>query len=70
MRAARANGGKKLERTLSSDTLSHQPVLGLPPDPQRDFEEAVRDIREETDTRQSKGPGRAETMPLPATKDL
>jgi lysophospholipid acyltransferase len=70
IRAATANGGKKMVRTLSSETLSQQPVLGLPPDPQRDFEEAVREIREEFDTRQGKAPGRAKTMPTPAVKDL
>ncbi|OBT95457.1 lysophospholipid acyltransferase [Pseudogymnoascus verrucosus] len=69
IRAARANGGKKLERKLSSDTLSQQPVLGLPPDPERDFEEVVREIREELDARQSKGLGRAATMPALVRKE-
>jgi lysophospholipid acyltransferase len=69
IRAARANGGKKLERKLSSGTLSQQPGLGLPPDPERDFEEVVREIREELDARQSKGLGRAATMPALVRKE-
>lgn len=69
IRAARANGGKKLERKLSSDTLSQQPILGLSPDPQRDFEEAVKEIREEFDARQGKTLGRAATMPALAKKE-
>lgn len=69
-RAARANGGKPIVKGRDEGHKAEQPVLGLPPDPEGDFEEVVREIREEIEARQRRGLGRTETMPLPAMKDL
>lgn len=38
----------KLQRTQSQESLAgKEPVLGLPPDPQQDLEEVVREVRAE-----------------------
>jgi lysophospholipid acyltransferase len=43
----------KLQRTQSQESLAgKEPVLGLPPDPQQDLEEVVREVRAEMAARQ------------------
>lgn len=69
-RAAKANGGKAVKESVSTDVQSQQPVLGLPPDPEGDFEEVVREIRDEIEMRHRKGLKKTQTMPLPATKGI
>jgi lysophospholipid acyltransferase len=60
--------GGKLHKTQSQESLaSQEPVLGLPPDPQQDLEEVVKEVRAEMEARQRKGIKRAETAPV-ATK--
>lgn len=72
-RAASANGvagmNKGWNRSQESFAVS-EPVLGLPPDPQADLEEAVREIREEMEARQRKGSKTSETVPSPEQKDM
>lgn len=48
------NGGApKLQRTKSQESLApKEPVLGLPPDPEKDFEEAVQVVKAEMEARQ------------------
>jgi len=43
-----------LQRTLSQETVG-QPLMGLPSDPGRDIDEAVREIREEVEVRRRRG---------------
>lgn len=43
-----------------------QPVYGLPPDPEGEFEEIVKEIKQEVEARQRKGIGRTMTEPAPA----
>jgi lysophospholipid acyltransferase len=63
--------GAKLQRTHSQETLaSKEPVLGLPPDPQKDLEEVVQEVRAEMEARQRKGIRRSETVPAPALKAI
>jgi len=40
-----------------------EPVLGIPPDPQHELEELVKEVKAEVEARQRKGLGRAKTMP-------
>ena len=59
-----ARAGVKLQRTHSQESLAgREPVMGLPPDPQADLEEAMKEVRAEMEARQRKGVKRAETMP-------
>ena len=52
---AREGGGRgPLPRTPSYDATP-QPILGLPNDPAREFDEAVQEIREEIEQRRRKG---------------
>jgi lysophospholipid acyltransferase len=44
--------------------------MGLPPDPSADLDEAVREVRAEMEARKRKGIKRAETVPLPHSKEL
>lgn len=56
--------GANLRRTLSQESLANrEPVLGLPPDPQQDLEEVVKEVRAEMEARQRKGIRRSETAP-------
>lgn len=48
-------------RTLSQETV-HPPTLGLSADPERDFDEAVSEIKSEIEARQRRG-SVAATMP-------
>jgi lysophospholipid acyltransferase len=44
--------GPKLSRTKSQESLaSNQPVLGLPPNPERDFQEMVNEVKAEIEMR-------------------
>jgi len=64
-----ATGG--LKRTHSQESLaSREPILGLPPDPQKDLQEVVQEVKAEVEVRQRKGAKRAETVPIPSTKDM
>ena len=50
-----ATGGS-FKRTQSQESLAgQQPVLGLPPDPQRDLAEVVQEVKAEMEARQRKG---------------
>jgi len=72
-RAAKANTvvGMKKGLNLSQESLTGgEPVMGLPPDPNEDFEEAVREIREEMQARQRKGHNISEMLSLPEIKGL
>jgi lysophospholipid acyltransferase len=61
--------GGSLKRIHSQESLaSNEPVLGLPPDPQMDLEEAVQEVKAEMAARQRKGARRAETVPVPSAK--
>ena len=54
----------KLQRTNSQESLAgREPVLGLPPDPQRELAEIVQEVKAEMEARQRKGIRRAESMP-------
>jgi len=56
--------GAGLHRTQGQESLEHtDPVLGLPPDPQKDLEEVVQEVRAEMEARQRKGMIRAKTAP-------
>ncbi|TAQ85623.1 1-acylglycerol-3-phosphate O-acyltransferase/1-acylglycerophosphocholine O-acyltransferase [Chlorociboria aeruginascens] len=47
--------GSVLQRTHSQESLaSTEPILGLPPDPQKDLEEAVEEVKAEMELRQRK----------------
>jgi len=65
--AAKANGGKAVKVEKAKE---EEPVMGLPPDPEGDFEEVVREVKDDIETWQRRGLGRTETMPLPDTKGL
>ena len=43
-----------LQRSASQETIS-QPLMGLPSDPQRDIDEAVKEIKEEVELRRRRG---------------
>jgi lysophospholipid acyltransferase len=62
----RSGAGAGLKKTYSRESLvGEEPVMGLPPDPQADLEEAVKEVRAEIEARQRKGTRRAETVPMP-----
>jgi len=69
---ARAGTTGPLKRTHSQESLaSKEPVLGLPPEPQKDFEELVSEVKSEMEARQRKGSvKRAETVPMPQAKAM
>jgi lysophospholipid acyltransferase len=47
-----ARAGVKLVRTASQESMtSHEPVLGLSADPEREFVEAMQDIKAEVEAR-------------------
>jgi lysophospholipid acyltransferase len=51
-------------RTFSTESLTGKdPVLGLPPDPEQDLAEAVKEVKAEMEARQRKGIRRADTAP-------
>lgn len=59
----RSGAVDKLERFVSQETLAGEdPVLGLPPNPSKDFEEAVKEVKAEMEARQRKGIKRASTV--------
>jgi lysophospholipid acyltransferase len=63
------NIGSKLPRTHSQESLaSREPVLGLPPNPQQDLEEVVKEVRAEMEARQRKGISKSETAPAAFSK--
>lgn len=57
---AAAGGLVEVERKESQN----MGPLGLPNDPERDFEEVVREVREEIEMRHRKGFGRTKTTPV------
>lgn len=65
--AARPTGD--LHRTASTESHK-EPVLGLPAEPQMDFEEMVGEVRAEMEARQRRGIKRGETEPVLATKPM
>lgn len=67
IRAAKATGGKAVKVEKAKE---EEPVLVLPPEPEGNFEEAVREMRDDIETWQRRGLGRTQTMPLPDTKGL
>jgi lysophospholipid acyltransferase len=58
-----------LHRSASTDSHK-EPMLGLPAEPQRDFEEIVGEVRAEMEARQRKGIRRGETEPVLTTKAM
>ena len=54
-----------LQRTTSQETIG-QPLLGLPSDPMRDVDEAVREVREEVEARRRRGA----SVSMPVGQDL
>jgi len=58
-----------LHRSVSAESMK-EPVLGLPAEPQRDFEEIVGEVRAEMEARQRKGLKRVETEPVSAAKAM
>jgi lysophospholipid acyltransferase len=63
----RAGTSSPLKRTQSQESLaSKEPVLGLPSEPQKDFEELVSVVKAEVEARQRK----AETAPMPQKKAI
>lgn len=49
----------ELKRTASQDSVTrHEPVLGLPAEPQQDIEELVGEVKAELEARQRKGKGK------------
>ncbi len=65
------NATQTLKRKESQESLaSREPVLGLPPDPQVEFEEMVSEVKAEIEARQRKGFRRAETAPVPGAKAM
>lgn len=60
-----------LKRTQSQESLaSKEPVLGLPSEPQEDFEELVSEMRAELETRQRKGSKIAQPVSLSTAKKV
>ena len=53
------------QRTISQETIGH-PLLGLPNDPARDIDEAVKEVREEVEVRRRRGA----SVTMPTGKDL
>jgi lysophospholipid acyltransferase len=63
------NVGPKLPRTRSQESLaSKEPVLGLPPNPQKDLGKVVKEVKAEMEARQRKGISRLETAPAAPSK--
>jgi len=61
----------KLKRTHSQESLAgREPVLGLPPDPQKELAEIVQEVKAEMEARQRKGMRRADTLPDPSIKEI
>jgi len=61
----------KLTRVESQESLaSREPVLGLPPDPQKELEEIVQEVKAEIEARQRKRIRRADTLPDPTVKEM
>ena len=61
----------KLKRTHSQESLAgREPVLGLPPDPQKELAEIVQEVKAEMEARQRKGIRRADTLPDPLVKGI
>ncbi|KAI9810983.1 MAG: lysophospholipid acyltransferase [Pycnora praestabilis] len=58
--AKRNNSG--LQRTLSQESLQ-EPMHGLPNDPGQEFDEILKEVREEVEARRRKGITRSETVP-------
>ncbi len=71
-RSSKATGnlGMKKGWSASQDSLAQEPMLGLPPDPNKDFEEAVQEIKEEMQARRRKGEKVSVSLEPPDTKDL
>jgi lysophospholipid acyltransferase len=68
-RAGEGQGG--LRRIESQESLaSREPLLGLPPDPEREFVELVEEVKREVEARQRKGIRRADTMPEKASRPM
>jgi len=72
-RVAKAQAGTGIKKELNvsqENLLNGDPVLGLPSDPSKDLEEAVKEIRSEIEARQRKGSKMSGTMPLPELRGL
>lgn len=63
-------GEVEMGRKESRRESGNMGPLGLPNDPEGDFEEIVREVREEIEGRQRKGFGRTRTSPMPRTPQL
>lgn len=72
-RSAKATNslGMKKGWNVSQDSLAGQePLLGLPADPNKDFEEAVEEIKEEMQARRRRGEKVGVSLQPPETKDI
>ncbi|RDW89440.1 MBOAT family protein [Coleophoma cylindrospora] len=55
-----------LKHSYSQESLAgKEPVLGLPPDPEADIDEAIKEVKAEMQARQRKGMGKPDTAPKP-----
>jgi lysophospholipid acyltransferase len=67
----RAGTSGPLKRKQSQESLANkEPVLGLPPEPQKDLEELVSEVKAEMEARQRRGTRRAEITPVPEKKAI
>lgn len=54
----------RLPRSESTESLAGKdPILGLPPNPEQDIDEVVKEVKAEIEARQRKGMRRADTAP-------
>lgn len=68
--AAGGLGEVELNRRESRRESQNMGPLGLPNDPEGDFEEIVREVREEIEMRQRKGFGRTKTAPMMGSRGM